>query len=225
MMVRSIFGLFAKSPFTPFLEMADRVEECTNQVPVLFDAFFEGNYDQIREISEQISHLEHEADVAKTKVRDSLPRSIFLPVDRRDLLDVLSSLDAIADCAEDVGILFTLRRMEPHEELVPALKSLVRRVMATVQKALEIVRQMEVLAEVGFTGREAERVRDLIDELGRLEHEADIVQDDLARRLFEIEDKIKPGSLFVWNKIFNKVGDMANHAEKCGNRLRLFFAQ
>ena len=225
MMVRSIFGLFAKSPFTPFLEMADRVEECTNQVPVLFDAFFEGNYDEVREIAERISHLEHEADVAKTKVRDSLPRSIFLPVDRRDLLDVLSSLDAVADCAEDVGILFTLRRMEPHDELVPALKSLVRRVMATVQKALEIVRQMEVLAEVGFTGREADRVRDLIDELGRLEHEADIVQDDLARRLFQIEDKIKPGSLFVWNKIFNKVGDMANHAEKCGNRLRLFFAQ
>ena len=47
MMVRSIFGLFAKSPFTPFLEMADRVEECTNQVPVLFDAFFEGNYDLV----------------------------------------------------------------------------------------------------------------------------------------------------------------------------------
>ena len=144
---------------------------------------------------------------------------------RRDLLDVLSSLDAIADCAEDIGILFTLRKMEPHDELVGPLKSLVRRVMATVQKALEIVRQMEVLAEVGFTGREADRVRDLIDELGRLEHEADIVQDDLARKLFGMEDDIKPGSLFVWNKIFNKIGDMANHAEKCGNRLRLFFAQ
>lgn len=224
-MVRSIFGLFAKSPFRPFIEMADRVEECCAQVPVLFDAFFEGNYEEMREITERISHLEHEADVTKTKVRDSLPRSLFLPVDRRDLLDVLSSLDAVADCAEDVGILFTLRRMEPHDELIPPLKSLVRRVMVTVTKSLEIVRQMEVLADVGFTGREAERVREMIDELGRLEHEADIVQDDLARRLFSIEDEIKPGSLLVWNKIFNKVGDMANHAEKTGNRLRLFFAQ
>lgn len=225
MMVRSIFGLFAQSPFTPFLEMADKVEACTNQVPVLFDAFFEGNHEEVREIAERISHLEHEADVTKTKVRDALPRSLFLPVDRRDLLDVLSSLDAVADCAEDVAILFTLRDMEAHEELVPSLKSLVRRVMATVEKSLEIVREMEIVADASFTGREALRVRAMIDELGRLEHEADIVQDDLARRLFAIEESIKPGSLLMWNKIFNKVGDMANHAEKCGNRLRLFFAQ
>ncbi len=225
MMVRSIFGLFAKSPFSPFLEMADKVDACTAQVPVLFDQFFEGNYEAVRQIAEQISHLEHEADVTKTKVRDALPRSLFLQVDRRDLLDVLSSMDAIADCAEDVAILFTLRTMEAHEELVPPLKSLVRRVMATVDKSLEIVREMEVVSEASFSGREALRVRAMIDELGRLEHEADIVQDDLAKRLFAIEDHIKPGSLLMWNKIFNKVGDMANHAEKVGNRLRLFFAQ
>lgn len=225
MMVRSIFGLFAQSPFHPFLEMADKVEACTAQVPVLFDAFFEGNYEAVREIAERISHAEHEADVTKTKVRDGLPRSLFLPVDRRDLLDVLSSMDAIADCAEDIGILFTLREMEPHEELVPPLKSLVRRVMATVEKSLEIVREMDAVSEASFGGRDALRVRAMIDELGRLEHEADIVQDDLARKLFAIEDNIKPASLLMWNKIFNKVGDMANHAERCGNRLRLFFAQ
>lgn len=225
MMVRSIFGLFGASPFTPFVEMADKVEACTSQIPVLFDAFFAGNHELVREVAEQISHLEHEADVTKTKVRDSLPRSLFMQVDRRDLLDVLSSLDAIADCAEDVAILFTLRRMEPHEALVPQLKSLVRRVLATVDKCLEIVREMEAVSEASFTGREALRVRAMIDELGRLEHEADLVQDDLARRLFAIEDEIKPASLLMWNKIFNKIGDMANHAERMGNRLRLFFAQ
>jgi len=225
MMVRSIFGLFAQSPFTPFLEMADKVEACAHQVPVLFDAFFEGNYEQVRELAEVISHLEHEADVTKTKVRDALPSSLFMPVDRRDLLDVLSSMDAVADCAEDVAILFTLREMEAHEELVPSLKSLVRRVMATVDKSLEIVREIVQMSEASFGAREATKVRSMIDELGRLEHEADLVQDDLARKLFSIEDSIKPGSLLVWNKIFNKVGDMANHAEKVGNRLRLFFAQ
>ncbi|QED30155.1 TIGR00153 family protein [Microvenator marinus] len=224
MMVRSIFSLFAKSPFTPLIDLANTIEECCEQVPVLFDAFFQGNYERVKAISEQISHLEHEADVKKHKLRDELPRTLFLPVDRRDFLDVLSSLDAIADCAEDVGILFTLREMEPHEELMAPLKSLVRRVMSTVHHACEIVRALDTLAEAGFEGQEAKKVLAMIDELGRLEHEADIVQDDLARRLFAIEDNIKPGSLLIWNKIFNKVGDMANHAERMGNRLRLFIA-
>ena len=225
MIGRSIIGIFAQSPFRPFIEMAERVEACANLVPVLFDAFFAGNHERVAELAEEISHLEHEADVAKTRVRDALPRTLFMPVDRRDLLDVLSSLDAIADCAEDIAILFTLRRMEPHEELIAPLKSLVRRVMATVDKALEIVRHIADVNDSAFARSEAVRIRGMIDELGRLEHEADLVQDDLARRLFAIEDSIKPGSLLMWNKIFNKIGDMANHAERSGNRLRLFFAQ
>lgn len=224
MMVRSIFGIFAKSPFPYLREMAEKVQICADEVPKLFEAFFEGDYDQVLAIAENISHLEHEVDIVKTRIRDSMPKTLFLPVDRRDLLDVLASLDAIADCAEDVGILFTLRRMEPHEELIKPLKKLVRRVGKTVEKAVEIVDALEILADVGFTGPEADRVLALIDELNRLEHEADIVQDDLARTLFKIEDQIKPGSLMLWNKIFNKVGDMANSAEKMGNRLRLFLS-
>ena len=170
-----------------------------------------------------MSHLEHEADVVKNKARDLVPQRLG-SVDRRDYLDVLSSLDAIADCAEDVGILFTLREMEPHDELMSPLRTLVRRVMATVHKACEMMAQMDALFEANFGGDAARDTLLLVEELGRLEHEADIVQDDLARRLFAMEDDIKPGSLFIWNKILNKLGDMANHAARTGNRLRLFLA-
>ena len=225
MMVRSILGLFAESPFGPLRELGVKVRACTAAVPELFEVFFEGDYEAVHAKAEEISHLEHEADVAKDKVRDKLPKTIFLPVDRRDLLDVIAILDAVADSAEDVAILFTLRKMEPHEELVAPLKKLLRRVMAVVDQTVAVLEQLDVLVEAGFEGPEAVRLKEMIDELNRLEHEADIVQDDLARKLFALEDEIKPGSLFLWNKILNKVGDIANTAEKMGNRLRLFIAQ
>lgn len=219
---RSFFGFFSKDPFIALQNLSVKVKECAAEVQPLFDAFFEGDYEQVRARSERISHLEHEADIVKNRARDTLPRAVFMPVDRRDYLDVLTALDAIADCAEDVGILFTLRRMEAHEELIEPLKSLVRRVLATSERACELVMQTEELMAANFSGPEAQSFLDGIDELGRLEHEADIVQDDLARRLFAMEDDIKPASLLVWNKIFNKVGDMANNAERMGNRMRLF---
>ncbi len=224
-MVRSFFGLFGESPFPYLREMAARVKECADEVPKLFDAFFDGDYDEVLAIAENISDLEHEVDVVKTRIRDSMPKTRFMPVDRRDLLEVLATMDAVADAAEDVGKLFTLREMEPHEELIDPLKSLVRRVDRTVEQAVEVVDALEVLAEVGFSGKEAERVMEMLAELNRLEHKADIVQDELARQLFAIEDEIKPGSLMVWNMIFNEVGDMANSAEKMGNRLRLFLSE
>lgn len=224
-MVRSFLGLFGESPFPYLREMAHRVRECADEVPKLFDAFFEGDYDQVLAIAERISHLEHEVDVVKTRIRDSMPKTRFMPVDRRDLLEVLATLDAVADAAEDVGKLFTLREMEPHEELIDALKSLVRRVDRTVDQAVEVVEALEELAEVGFAAKESERVMEMLDELNRLEHKADTVQDELARQLFAIEDDIKPGSLYIWSKIFSELGDMANSAEKMGNRLRLFLSE
>ena len=96
---------------------------------------------------------------------------------------------------------------------------------AGVDRAIQIVENLPRVVDTGFAQAEVQSMLALIDELGRLEHEADIVQDDLARRLFSIEDEIKPGSLFIWNKIFNKIGDMANHSEKMGNRLRLFLSR
>lgn len=225
-MVRSILGLFAANPFEPLKELAHKVGECAQEVPELFEAFFEGDYEAVRAKAEEISQLEHEADLVKDKVRDQLPKTIFLPVDRRDLLEVIASLDAIADCAEDVGILFTLREMEPHEELVGPLKELLPLVMDVVERAVEIIDHLELLVEVGFKGPEVKRVQEMIEELGRMEHEADLIQDELARTLFStIGDDIKPGSLFLWNKILNKVGDVANTAEKAGTRVRLFIAR
>ena len=224
-MVRTFFGLFGDSPFPYLVEMAHRVEECTDEVPRLFEAFFDGDYDEVLSIADNISHLEHEVDVVKTRIRDSMPKTRFMPVDRRDMLEVLATLDAVADAAEDVGKLFALREMEPHEELIEPLKSLVRRVDRTVKQAVEVVEALEQLAEMGFSAKESERVMEMIDELNRLEHKADLVQDELARQLFAIEDDIKAGSLLVWNMIFNEVGDMANSAEKMGNRLRLFLSE
>ena len=224
-MVRSFFGLFSDSPFPYLREMAHKVQECAAEVPKLFDALFEGDYDEVISIAERISHLEHEVDVLKTNIRDKMPKTRFMPVDRRDLLEVLANLDAVADAAEDLGKLFILREMEPHDPLVEDLKSLVRHVDRTVHKAVEVVEALEVLAEVGFTGREAERVMNLLDELNRLEHEADVVQDELAKTLFGMEDEIKAGSLMIWNKIIGELGDMANAAERMGNRLRLFLSQ
>jgi len=223
-MARSFLGIFAKSPFTSLQALGQKVRECAEVVPELFDAYFDGDHEQVALHAERLSQLEYEADQLKNQARAQLPRAMFMPVDRRDFIDVLSALDAIADCAEDIGILFTLRRMEPYEELIEPLKNLVKRVMTTVRHALDTVDRLEALSRSGFASRDAENFLAMIDELGRLEHAADIVQDDLARKLFSIEDKIKPGSLLIWNKIFNKVGDMANHSERMGNRMRLFLS-
>jgi len=75
--------------------------------------------------------------------------------------------------------------------------------------------------ETSFSGPQAEKVSRIVDNLGVLEHECDKVQWQFANRIFEIEDDLSAGELWMWLKIGNKLGDLANAAENVGKRLSL----
>ena len=217
--------LLHKSPFGPVLEHQRKVQQCAELVPPLVDACLAGNTERVTEVAKQLSTLEYEADQLKNSVRDSLPQSIFMPVSRADLLNVLSAQDAVADCAEDVGVLLTMRPMEPPPlEVCELLRQLVNSAVDVVGSATEVVERLEALVSASFAGPEAKRVLKLIDQVDRKEHLADKIQDQLAKAFFRHEDQFKPAAIFMWIKIFNKIGDLANYSERTTHLVRLFLA-
>ncbi|MGH7542820.1 MAG: DUF47 family protein [Gemmatimonadota bacterium] len=52
----------------------------------LLEAFLAERYDEVQEIYQRVSGLEHEADDIKREIRNHLPKWFFLPVDRGDML-------------------------------------------------------------------------------------------------------------------------------------------
>src|SRR5580704_5745643 len=99
----TIARLFGKSPFAPLQTHMDKVASCIGELPNLFEAVIDQDSHAIQIIGEKISKLEHEADLTKNDIRNHLPKSIFLPLDRSALLDILSLQDAIADQAEEIA--------------------------------------------------------------------------------------------------------------------------
>lgn len=220
-MVRSILQLFGKSPFGPLQSHMRKVYECTSQIPVLFEALLAGEQDKVEEISKHISALEHEADDIKNAIRTNLPKSIFLPVDRRDLLDLLGVQDALADRAEDLGILLRMRSLTVPQSLREPLRILVQKATAVTAEANRLMDQLDELVQASFSGPEAERVVEIIDNLSLLEHECDKVQWDFGKRVFMIEKDLSAGELWMWLKLGDKLGGLANSAENVGKRLNL----
>ncbi len=221
----SIFDLFKKSPFEPIQEQMKKIKECVYKIPIVVEHLKEGDFQKYEEDAKVISHLEHEVDLLKNRIRDNLPRSIFLPVPRDTLLTILSSQDAIADCTEDFAVLITLRPMKLPEELHKPMDDFVNIVLKTFDQIYEVVMKLDELLETSFGGVVAKNVYEMINRVGELEHEADILQANLAKELFKIEDSLKPMDIFMWLKIFNKLGDVANLSEKVGNRIRLFISK
>ena len=220
----SILDLFAKSPFKPLQEHMEVVLRCVRQASPLFAALCEGDAQALRSAWLEIDRLEGEADRLKNDLRAHLPKRLMLPVDRRDLLEILDLQDSIADRLQDVAGLLVERDMPVPESMRERLLELVSAVERTCEHAALVIQSLDELVEIGFRGREADRVAHEIDQIGSLEGETDRLQAELVRELFRTEDELGAVSVMLWYQLIAWIGNLADGAEKVGNRLRLLIA-
>ena len=93
----NIASIFAKSPFKSLRDHMDKVVESVDPLNDFFEALFQEDFSKLEKIQQQVIQAEKEADSIKNEIRDHLPRNIFMPINRRDLLEMLDMQDSIAD--------------------------------------------------------------------------------------------------------------------------------
>ncbi len=223
--MRSVLSLFAKSPFKGLSAHMEKGRECYKLLKPLFEAAFAEDYDKVDEIFRQIHEMEHEADILKDDIRSALPKSLFLPVDRRDLLNVLTAQDSVPDTVEDIAMLVRIRQTKYPEWLQSHVMALLEAALAVCDSTVRIVAELDLLLEVSFGGPEAERVMEMIQENGYLEHAADKVGFRVARSLYEHEAELSAVDIMMLNDIFRALGTLANAAESVAKHYRLFVAK
>jgi predicted phosphate transport protein (TIGR00153 family) len=223
--MRSIFGIIAKSPFAMMAQHTERVHDTVVVMRPLMEAFMDGEWDRVDELYARISKLEHKADVIKHDIRDHLPRSLFLPVDRADLLLFLREQDAIADKVEDLADILTMRRTATPVAMRDPILDLVDRVTRTSETWYEAAAELTILQEASFGGAGANRVLKLVNEVGELEWEADKVEAAVLKTLFRHEEELGAVSVLFWMNIISTIGGIADHAENTADFLRLMLAR
>ena len=121
--MRTLAKLFAKSPFAPLQKHMEDVNECVDKVKEIFEALEKNDSESIPRIAKEISKLEAKADTTKHELRNHLPSSLFMPISKGALLEILSLQDDIADDCEDIGILMTLKELKLKEVFKDDFKS------------------------------------------------------------------------------------------------------
>lgn len=222
--MRSILSLFSKSPFRPLVSHIEKVRACVDQLKPLFAALEGHDYQAVMDISEVIIKFEHEADMIKDQIRQSLPQSVFLPVDKRDFMHLLSAQDDMADAVEDLAVLLRIKNLETPDQIKEPLNDLVDHVINTANQGCDLICELDTLLEASFGGAEAEKVEKGASALGTAEWEADRKQFLLAQRLYSLDDQIKVADLLLWTEVVKNLGAVADKAEKIGKILRLFIS-
>jgi len=219
-----IGDLFAPSPVRPMQRHIQVAVACAKAVLPLFEDMAAGRTDTLAGHRETIDRLEHDADAVKHEIRNHLPKRLFMAMERRDLLEILDFQDSIADVAQDVAGLIEMRGMVLPEALAEPVMALVRRVIAACEHAERIINELDELVETGFGERESARVEEMVNELNRIETETDALAEAAQRHLFSLEPELGVSTVF-WYQIVNWVADLADYAERVGNRIRLLIAR
>ena len=212
--------LFGKSPFGPVIEHAKKVYECIDLVNPVIQAWLNEDWKQIEKLRKEVSRKEHEADKMKITIRSNLPKSLFYPVPRGDLLRILQNQDNIADAVEDLCVVLSLRKTKIPKSLTADIQEFANQVIETAQMLLNANEELETLLEASFTGPHTEKVLKIVDEIGTLEWKCDTKGHDLVKKLISMEDTLDPLTIIFIMKIIEVLGNLSNHAENCGDNLR-----
>ena len=220
-----IVNLFGTSPVRPLQMHMAKVVECVSQLEPLFVAVLASDTTAVNEVQERIATLENEADDLKHDLRLHLPRSLFLPVERRDLLEVLTMQDNIANRAKDIAGLIRGRQMTLPADIGPLFKEFVKRGIDACLQAQKTVNELDELVETGFRGAEVELVQNLINELDRIETDTDKIQVEVRAKVFAIERELPPIDAMFLYRIIDWTGDIGDRAQRVGSRLQLMLAR
>ena len=223
-MANVLANIFGSSPVKPLEKHINIAYRCAKQLHGFFEASIAGDWDAALKFRDQIERLEHDADDVKKNIRLSLPKSLFMPVPREDLLELLLVQDKIANRTKDVSGLVMGRRMQIPPQISDQFLEFVDRNIDAAKQARKSVRELDELFTVGFRGAEVELVTGLIEELDRIETDTDNKQAALRSELFKIEKTLDPIDAVFMYQVIELTGEIADMAERVGRRLELLLS-
>jgi predicted phosphate transport protein (TIGR00153 family) len=216
----TIAKLFGKSPFAPIQNHMDRVASCIGQLPLLFKELSEQDDASLQRLSKQISKLEHEADLTKNDIPNHLPKSLFLPVDRGALLEILALQDSLADQAQKIAISSCLFPLVIIEEMQEDFALFCQKNIDALWLSRQVIKELDELLECSFGGIEAEKVKGMVEQIAFLKYEADQLEYKLTRTIYQEGSRLSQSAFHLWLTLIHDIAVLAHLAEKLGNRVR-----
>ncbi len=217
--------IFGKSPVRPMEKHINKVFSCVSLLPAFTQAVIEANRPERDKIQQNIIQLENEADALKKKLRLQLPHSLFIPISRRDLLELLTMQDKLASTARDICAIFVNRDMRLPETLQDDYFKLIETSIKACKQAQITVNELDELLETGFGVKELALMHELLDELDQLESEVDAQEAKLMQKLHSIERELDPVDVIFLYELIDLGGELADRAQQVGSRLQLMMAK
>jgi hypothetical protein len=217
---RALFiRLIKKSPFGGLVVHADKACKCVSILKEEIEAYCDQDWKKFEMLEAEIFKLEEEGDAIKRDIRNHLPKSIWMPVDKTIFLACLHQQEEILGLAKDTGIWLKFRRTEIPKELRDDLIQLLIKTVECIGLYENAVSKVKNLVAGLLKGKERKAVRETLKQTHREEFEADEIERRIYKNIFNLN--LQPVEVFYLLKLFDLVASIPDRAEDAGDWLRV----
>jgi len=214
--------LFAKSPFKPLIKHSEVVIQTVEALEKALNAWYHGNYGEMRDLAIEVDRLEDIADRIKEEIRDSLSSRLFMAVSREDILIYLHMQDKVADSAEDTAKWLLVGRPEGvPEEIKEVILTMGTESISAAKLLHRAIVQMDRVIESGFAEKEIEKEYELIHAIEDVEKAIDELNTELMRLVFERAGSLDWGTGIYILNVARTLSNISDKAKDAAERLRL----
>ncbi len=176
-------------------------------------AYVNGKREKFEKNFKDISLLESEADEVRRGIKRKLYTYMLIPESRGDVLGLLETLDDIIDICEKVLKQFSIETPDIREFLKNDFIELAELSSKTVEAVVKGARAF--FRDIGM-------VNDYVNKVQFYEHEADDVEEELKRKVFN-SDRIEPLSQKVHLRYFaEKIAAVSDMSKQVAERLSVY---
>jgi predicted phosphate transport protein (TIGR00153 family) len=162
------------------------------------------HYPDRADLSRDIVICEQEGDRITHDVHTHLNHTFVTPIDREDVLDLISALDDIVDLIDEVADYLGLYKIEAPMEQSQRLAHVLLHATRQIAEAMPRLRSFNPISHYTV-------------EINRLENEGDRISRDAIASLFE--SGIDPLVVIRWKDIFERLEEAIDACEHVANTL------
>ena len=220
-----IIETLGKSPFEALKDHISLVKKSAALLREVFEDLMKNEFADLEGKKKIIEDLELKADYIKSNIRNHLPKSVKMPVDRGVFLSLLSEIDKVEDLIQDVAEWISIREKPVPDELKQDFIELFTKALEAIEYTEKAVDALNFVIESSFVEKERENAKKIIEKLHIIEHESDLLERRLTKKIFQMEEQLSAAALFHLSKLVFLLGDISNHAENAGDRVRALIAK
>lgn len=157
--------------------------------------------------SNKVKEWESQADNQVFRIKQMLFGNFLLPESREDIARLLNKIDNIIDNAMHATKYIALRKIEP----VPELAEFDSELRVATLRCFDVTREA---GKTLFEPHQSEKVRDLVEEIGKYESICDEVQDRMVAKLYDLD--MDEGLRIIHTELIHQVGSISDACEDAG---------